>query len=303
MTVTEAGASTLKADYERDGFVIVRNGFTQDELDELNHEALRICRGELGKFRGLLPAQPGESDDEVLHRHLCIHYPHKISDVIKTSLSQHAIVDVLTQVIGPNVKCFQSMLFIKASGKPGQAWHQDEYYIPSRDRSLCASWIALDDATIANGCLWVIPGSHKSGIIWPQHDHEDRRFDCAGEAEFPYTDDDAIPVELERGSFIMFNGYLLHRSLPNTAPAGTYRRALTCHYMSAESLLPMYRPPKDQSMGTHDFRDIVMVAGKDPYAWKGYSDETVPHVRPSGEGGCGEVYHNLIANQGQVRLP
>ena len=147
----------------------------------------------------------------------------------------------------------------------------------------------------------MIPGSHKAGIIWPQHEHEDRRFGCAGEAEFPYTDDDAIPVELERGQFLIFNGYLLHRSLPNTAPPGTYRRALTCHYLSAESLLPMYRPPKDQSMGTHDFRDIVMIAGKDPYAWKGYEDVTVPHVRPSGEGGCGEVYHNLVANQGQVR--
>jgi ectoine hydroxylase-related dioxygenase (phytanoyl-CoA dioxygenase family) len=45
--------------------------------------------------------------------------------------------------------------------------HQDEYYIPTRDRSLCASWIALDDATIDNGCLWVIPGSHRQGVIWP----------------------------------------------------------------------------------------------------------------------------------------
>ena len=128
----------LKADFDRDGFVIVRDGFTDSEIAELNQEALRICRGELGNFRGLLPARPGERDDDVLHRHLCIHYPHKISDVIHTSLSHPKLVDVLTPVIGPNVKCFQSMLFIKASGKPGQAWHQDEYYIPSRDRSLCA---------------------------------------------------------------------------------------------------------------------------------------------------------------------
>ncbi|HEV8556570.1 MAG TPA: phytanoyl-CoA dioxygenase family protein [Actinophytocola sp.] len=41
----------------------------------------------------------------------------------------------------------QSMLFIKSAGKPGQAWHQDEAHIPTRDRSLTAVWIALDDAT------------------------------------------------------------------------------------------------------------------------------------------------------------
>lgn len=299
--MTQLADTDIRANYERDGFVVVRGGYGEDKVAEIIDEATRICRGELGEMFGLLPAQPGESDEDVLRRHLCIHFPHKISDVIHRHLSHPAIVDILTTVIGPNVKSFQSMLFIKASGKPGQAWHQDEYYIPSRDRSITASWIALDDATTENGCLWIIPGSHRSGIIWPQHEHDDERFDCAGEADFPYTDDDAIPLELERGSFVVFNGYLLHRSLPNKAPEGTFRRALTCHYMSAESLLPMYRPKKDQSMGTHDFRDIVMVAGTDPYAWKGYSDETAPHVRPTGEGGCGQIYHNLIANQGQVR--
>ena len=52
------------------------------------------------------------------------------------------LVDVLTQLIGPDIKAMQSMLFIKAEGKPGQAWHQDEYFIPTRDRSLTAAWIA-----------------------------------------------------------------------------------------------------------------------------------------------------------------
>jgi ectoine hydroxylase-related dioxygenase (phytanoyl-CoA dioxygenase family) len=178
------------------------------------------------------------------------------------------------------------MLFIKAAGKPGQAWHQDEYYIPTRDRSLTGAWIAMDNATVENGCLWVIPGSHKHGILWPQHTHDDRRFDCAGEAGgYPYTDEDAIPVEVNAGSVVVFNGYLLHRSLPNRAQSG-YRRALVNHYMSAQSLLPWHPPKEGQSVSTHDYRDIVMIAGKDPYAWKGIDDITRPHVRPDGKGGC-----------------
>ena len=44
---------------------------------------------------------------------------------------------------------------------------QDEFFIPTRDASLCAAWIALDDATIPNGCLWAIPGSHKPKVIYP----------------------------------------------------------------------------------------------------------------------------------------
>lgn len=57
------------------------------------------------------------------------------------------------------------MLFVKAPGKPGQSWHQDEFFIPTRDMSLTGVWIAIDDAYIDNGCLWVVPGSHKPALL------------------------------------------------------------------------------------------------------------------------------------------
>ena len=118
------------------------------------------------------------SDDEMLRRYLCIHFPHKVSTAARRALASPRIVEGLTAVIGPNVKAMQSMLFIKIEGKPGQAWHQDEYFIPTRDRSLTAVWIALDDATVENGCLWVLPGSHRRGVLYPTHAQSDPRFDC-----------------------------------------------------------------------------------------------------------------------------
>ena len=274
----------------------MQDGCSAAEVDALCKETAELCRGERGAINGLIEASPEESDDEVMRRYLCIHFPHKLSNLMHNVLSQPRIVDVLTQVIGPNVKCMQSMLFIKASGKPGQAWHQDEYYIPTRDRSLLGAWIAMDDATVENGCLWVIPGSHRHGVLWPQHQQRDPRFDCGGEATtFPYSNDDAIPVEVKRGSVVFFNGYLLHRSLPNYAPGG-FRRSLVNHYMSAESLLPwMQTPDVKGSIAALDYRDIVMVAGNDPYAWKGLEDRAGAHVRPSGEGGCGSPERNAEA--------
>ncbi len=271
--------------YHENGFLIVENALTRGEIDEINHEAARICRGEYGDFRGMVPSEPGDTAAEVLNRYLCIHFPDRCSPVMAKSLAHPSQIDVLTKIIGPNVKCMQSMLFIKASGKPGQAWHQDEYFIPTRDRSLVGGWMALDDATVENGCLWTLPGSHTPGIIWPTRQHDDRRFDCASEAEFPYPDRDAVPVEVKAGSIVFFNGYLLHRSLPNRARAG-YRRVLVNHYMSAESLLPWRPPEEGQTMGTLDCRDIVMIAGSDPYAYKGVSHTQKTFVRPSGEGGC-----------------
>ena len=280
--------------YREQGFLLLEDALTADEVQVLRDETVRICRGERGEVQGLERALPDETDADVLRRYLCIHFPHKISQVVYDVLLHPVIVEGLKQAIGPNVKCMQSMLFIKASGKPGQAWHQDEFFIPTRDRSLTGVWIAIDDATVENGCLWVIPGSHKHGVLWPQRAHNDMRFDCAGEVyRHPYSDDDAVPVVMRAGSVLLFNGYLMHRSLPNRSQ-GAYRRSFSNHYMSAESFLP-WHPPKDKpvGMGRLDFRDIIMVTGRDPYGFKGVEDVSKPHVRPSGEGGCGAEYRNL----------
>lgn len=284
--MTKNNPANWREFYEENGYLVIEDALSAAEVAEMRAETTRLCRGEVGEIRGVTPAAADETDDDVLRRYLCVHFPHKLSPLMYQYLAQSVMVEALTRVIGPNVKCMQSMLFIKASGKPGQAWHQDEYFIPTRDRSLTGGWIALDDATVENGCLWVIPGSHKHGIIWPQRKHDDRRFDCTGEAiYFPYTDEDSIPVEVPAGAIVFFNGYLLHRSLPNRAQGG-YRRVLVNHYCSAETLLPWRPPAEGVHMAVADYRDIVMIAGRDPYSWKGYDDLAKAFIRPSGEGGC-----------------
>jgi ectoine hydroxylase-related dioxygenase (phytanoyl-CoA dioxygenase family) len=276
----------IRTFYQEQGYVIVPDAFTADEIAALRQEALSICRGECGPVQGAPEILPGDSDDDIMRRILCIHFPHKLSPLMVETMKHPAIVNTLTQVIGPNVKCMQSMLFVKSAGKPGQAWHQDEDFIPTRDRSLCGAWIALDDATIENGCLWIIPGSHKPGILWELQPQTDPAFDCADRSVgFPYTDEDAIPVEVKAGSVVFFNGYTLHQSQKNVAKHG-YRRALVYHYMSAESLLPWRRISDGEWFSTLDFRDIIMVAGEDPYAWKGLENKMEPHIRPEREGGC-----------------
>ena len=146
--------------------------------------------------------------------------------------------------------------------------------------------MALDDANAGNGGLWVIPGSHKRGVLWPQEQQNDPRFDCTVESYgFPYKDEDAVPVEVKAGAIVFFNGYLLHRSLPNHAKSG-YRRVLVNHYMSASSLLPWMGFEEGMRLAVADYRDIVMIAGRDPYAYKGIEDIARPSVRPTKEGGC-----------------
>ena len=279
LTFFDAAGPELAAHFAENGFALLRNALSPSEVAEINDEALRLCRGDFGEItygysEGSRDRSPATTlghapTRSVLRQYLCIHYPHKLSAAAERALHTPKIVDALVSVIGPNVKAMQSMLFIKSEGKPGQAWHQDEFFIPTRDRSLTAVWIALDDATIENGCLWVLPGSHRRGVIYPAREPGRPRFDCTTESyDFPYADEDAVPVEIPAGTALIFNGYLLHRSLENSGRHG-YRRALANHYMSAESLLPWSPPGPDEHMAIADFRDIVLVAGEDPYAYKG----------------------------------
>ncbi|HCV85177.1 MAG TPA: phytanoyl-CoA dioxygenase family protein [Deltaproteobacteria bacterium] len=284
--------------YQDNGFVVIPNLFNESKINELLAETLRLCREEGSKLpkthlltnKSHPPSNIDEmSDDELLSHFLALHFPHKMSPSFRSMLDAPELVPYLAMLIGPNVKCMQSMLFVKKSGKPGQAWHQDEHFIPTRDRSLTGVWIALDDATIENGCLWIIPGSHKAGVLYPVRSPVSKEYDGAPEAfNYPYSPDEALPVEVSKGSVVFFHGYLLHSSLKNRSKE-QYRRALVHHYMSAESLLPW--DCGGQIPTTRDNRDIVMVCGRDPYNWKGIEDVLKPYIR--GEREPTQIIENL----------
>jgi ectoine hydroxylase-related dioxygenase (phytanoyl-CoA dioxygenase family) len=272
------------ARYRMSGYAILPAALSRAEVDALNVELLRLLRGELGSVQGA-PEAIGLADPGLLRSTLCVHMPHKVSALFRSTMYHPAITAALTCVIGPDVKAMQTMAFVKSAGKPGQAWHQDEAHIPTRDRSLTAAWIALDEATADNGGLWALPGSHRAGVLYPDRDLDDARFDCTKEAyNFPYRDHDAIPLTAAPGDVILFDGHLLHRSLPNYRADGM-RRALVIHYMNARSLLP-WQLRDGENAATADYRDIELITGSDPYAWKGTDDRQRPHVRPDRDGGC-----------------
>jgi len=251
----------------------VENLVTPGELEELKHDTHQIARG-FYPSKSLQPLPTGLSDADVLKNILCIHQPHYISPVMESYVRHPKICGVLSQITAAHlpywdgsVKCMQSMLFVKPPNFQGQAWHQDEIYIPTRDRSLIGAWIAIDDATLENGCLYIVPGSHRPGYLYPQRPHNNPdEFDFAPES-FGFDEAQEIPVEVKAGTVVFFNGYLLHRSHKNRGQG--FRRVLVNHYMNAWSLLP-WSLKEGEHVAMADRRKIIPVAGVDPYAWKGF---------------------------------
>jgi hypothetical protein len=126
------------------------------------------------------------------------------------------------------ISTFLSQFIFKNPGAWGQPWHQDSYYFPFEpSRPVLGVWLAVTEATLENGCLHVLPGSHRE----PVHEHvPDRRPDAQyGYVEIVDHDMHAsVPVLMDPGDLLLFDSHLMHRSTDNRADG--LRAAMVYHY-------------------------------------------------------------------------
>jgi phytanoyl-CoA hydroxylase len=126
-------------------------------------------------------------------------------------------------LVGPDVRLYWDMAVYK---KPGTVkpfpWHQDNAYSFVEPQGYVTCWIALSDATLDNGCPWVIPGLHKFGTL--AHRTTDLGFVCI-EQQPP----EAIPVEARAGTIIVMSSLLPHATGANTTP--NVRKSFIAQYV------------------------------------------------------------------------
>ena len=280
MTKGPIGSAAAAASYRENGYLVVEDFIDRETVDRILAEGTAVCRGDRGPLDGLVPTAPGDDDETVLGRYVTCTHVHKSSPLLTAFMKDERFVEALGALVGENVKGFASQFFIKHAGMPGNAWHQDENFVPTRDRSLCTAWIALDEATEENGALRMIPGSHESGVLYPMRPHNSPDLDRAEECyDFPGRET-AVPIVLRPGSCVFFSGYILHSSTTNRRPSG-FRRALLYQYARAETPIA-YSARNEPVSNYYDMRDFVLVRGVDPYRWKAKTDEMRAFLRAPG---------------------
>jgi phytanoyl-CoA hydroxylase len=166
----------------------------------------------------------------------------KISDYVDVDARLAAIrhhpkiISIVEKITGEKTKLLQDMAILKPPGGGGGAekpWHQDMAYGPlCYDRPVVGVWIALDEATVENGCMHVIPGSHADGGV-PHYAVRDWQM-C--DTSVPVHRDMVVP--LKPGGVLVFHGMLVHGTPPNQSKMR--RRALQFHLVgeSAEKVSP-----------------------------------------------------------------
>jgi ectoine hydroxylase-related dioxygenase (phytanoyl-CoA dioxygenase family) len=146
------------------------------------------------------------------------------------------ILDAVEQLIGPDIILWGCHVFCKPAGDGHETpWHQDGHYWPIRPLATCTVWVALEESTADNGCLRVIPRSHREKVSHP-HLHEDRQ-DVALQqrlAAHSFDADAAVDLELQPGQMSMHDVYLIHGADANRS--ARRRTGVALRYMPGSSV-------------------------------------------------------------------
>ncbi len=255
--------------FRRDGFLVVPNLVSQEDIAELREHTEQLMAGRLPEQRGTRMSERDLSKDtgvtvqgieappdhltpeEKAQYFLRIHMLHRKLELHERYLLHPRVLDVLEVLIGPDLLALQTMLFLKPPGKPGQGWHQDSYYIPTHPDTLCGAWIAIDDCDEQNGALWMAKGSGHEPVYPPcpevSYGFGDKLVDDILYVKGVSDPDDEknaltpianrydqVLVSARAGDVVFFNGHILHRSKQNWS-TNRYRRAFVSHYCNARS--------------------------------------------------------------------
>jgi phytanoyl-CoA hydroxylase len=216
-------------EYQSRGYLAVRKVFTADEVRELQavtDEFVEQSR-QVSEHTEVFDLEPGHSFEEPRLRRL--KKPHLRHPAYDRALRNSTLLHVLRQLLGDGIRYLNTKLNLKSPefGSPVE-WHQDWAFYPHTNDDVLAVGIAIDDMMVKNGCLMVVPGSHRG----PVHDHhQDGYFVGAVDAEG--LAEDAVPIELSAGDVSIHHARLLHGSAPNRSTRP--RRFLLFEYAAADA--------------------------------------------------------------------
>jgi ectoine hydroxylase-related dioxygenase (phytanoyl-CoA dioxygenase family) len=171
------------------------------------------------------------------------------------------LLDAVESVVGDDLLLLSTHFFCKYPVREVEhfvAWHQDVTYWGLKPPEAHTAWIAVDDSDLENGCMQIIPGTHKTGIVSHDTSEDDSNLlSINQEISDEHVDKDSVvPLELGAGQISIHHGQLFHASYPNTSQRR--RCGLAVRFSP-----PHVNQTKLNSVGKH--WPVLLVRGEDRY--------------------------------------
>ena len=258
------------AHYQREGWVIPRYRLPSQRISEM-----------VTALDALIAANPGVRPEKLVSAHVEGDNGEGVrgSAAFLELARDPQIVELVSGVIGDDVILWGCHVFCKPASEGYETpWHQDGHYWPIRPLANCTVWVALEESTVANGCLSVIPRSH-AGKHLHDHLHEDRTDLTLNQrlAAGSFDEASAVDLELQPGQMSLHDVYMIHGAKANRS--ARRRTGVALRYMPSASVFDRtLRPVEGQSGVPVDFarRPLWLVRGVDR---SGRNDLEVGHRR------------------------
>ena len=228
----------MKTFYDSNGYLIVNDVFDMKELSRMRDQIDALLADPNNPPNGVTISREGNTladkeqsmlhDDAIRGAAFLVRFIPFFQDIAR----QANLLSCARGVLGSGVQVFRDQALFKPPNGQAKPLHQDQsYFCVEPVNDLTTAWIALDDATLDNGCMCYVPGSHLHGVFPVDVDPERpvHHIPRTGEVALQPT----VDCPVTAGSVIFHHGCTLHSSAENRSD--TWRRALIFHYASMEA--------------------------------------------------------------------
>jgi phytanoyl-CoA hydroxylase len=232
----QAVDETAAAAYHRVGYLAVANVLAPEEVAAAKAALADLLYGRVSEYKGLQPEPEYRDRWEGMSAAERVDTVRKVWQFVEheprlMALTRHPVLHaILERILGEPCRLIQDMALLKppliGTEKP---WHQDMAYFGwGPPEKVLGVWIALDPATAENGCMHIMPGTHREGPVPHVHAR-----DCQIPDENVQVERDMM-VPLEPGGALFFASLLHHGTPPNASP--NRRWAIQYHYAAASAV-------------------------------------------------------------------
>jgi ectoine hydroxylase-related dioxygenase (phytanoyl-CoA dioxygenase family) len=226
--------------FREKGYMIAPSGLSAGQLDALKTELDAWIEESRGHDRNYGSTIDGKARFDLEAGHTSaqprlrrVSNPADVSDAYQEVLWRGPIVDMVADLVGPNVKFHHCKLNIKLPGMETRVeWHQDHAFDPHTNDDMLTVLLMLDDMSEDNGCLRVVPGSHRGERY--SHYQDERFTGNIDKSLWERMDRDAVPIVGRAGDVCFMHTWAIHGGEPNRSQ--TSRRLLICDYHAADAV-------------------------------------------------------------------
>lgn len=228
----------IKRFFDENGYVIVENVFTDNELAPIRERLTEIIDNPSRAPEGVGVGRENDTLAKGVEADNANNPVRNISFMVRhdPTFQQFArnpkILGITRALIGPRIRVFRDQALQKPPGGQAKPMHQDlSYFRVEPADELVTAWVAVEDATTENGCMIYAPGSHRHGLFEITHDPERPTHHVPDTRGLELPPEVLCPVPA--GSVIFHHGYTLHRSDVNRTQ--TWRKSVQLHYAGTDA--------------------------------------------------------------------